>query len=203
MLNKIIEEPNLFALHRSACEENGICIRVCDKLLDNGELRHDLITILKVDAYYCSKHMHNPPPAIDCLVVVKSEDAAFGLTLVELRNVSSARGIHPREIRPKFDTTINDFLSVKFANIFLCNDFEISHFQLWLVTNPYNWPPLSEEQYLKKVKGTVLDMYLSDKPYRFRNKVALIERKEPSSEICLTPISNQPPAEEVTAQNPQ
>lgn len=186
MIDKIITEPNLFALLRPICEENCIGIQVCEQLLNNGELRHDLITILKIDEYYSSKKMHNPPPAIDCLVIVKSENGKFGLTLIELKNVSSAKDLQPSKIRPKFDTTINNFLSVVFKNIFLCSKFEISYFRLWLVTNPYRWPPMSPEQYAKKVKGTVLEMYLSDKPYKFSNKVAYIEHKAPYSEICLT-----------------
>ncbi len=143
MLDRIITHPELFGILRPTCEENDISVQVCEELLDNGELREDLIRILKVDKYYNSSRMHNPPPSLDCLIVIKTGDFEFGLTLIELKNVSSAKDLQPRKIRPKFDTTINDFLSKKFADIFMDSQFHISYFRLWLVTNPYQWPPLS------------------------------------------------------------
>ncbi len=186
MLDAIIMEPELFSILRSACKDNEICVKVCENLQDeNGDLREDLIQILKVDEYFNSKWMHNPPPSIDCLIIVKTGHNQFGLTLVELKNVSSAKMLKPKDIRPKFDTTIKHFLSEIFAPIFLNTDYSIAYFRLWLVTNPYRWPPMTEEQYRKKLKGTVLEMYLSDKPYRFRNLTALIEHKPPNTEVCI------------------
>jgi hypothetical protein len=88
MFDKIITHPDLFGILRNTCEENGICVQVCDDLLDNGELREDLIKILKIDDYFKSSRIHNPPSSIDCLIVIKTGDYEFGLTLVELKNVS-------------------------------------------------------------------------------------------------------------------
>nr|VFK44161.1 MAG: hypothetical protein BECKSD772F_GA0070984_11702 [Candidatus Kentron sp. SD]VFK49545.1 MAG: hypothetical protein BECKSD772E_GA0070983_11894 [Candidatus Kentron sp. SD] len=112
MLDKITNHPKLSGLLRQSCEENDIGVRICDELLDNGQLREDAIRILKVDAYY-SRNRHNPPPAIDCLIIIKTGEGAFGLTLVELKNISPTRkaDLKPRAIRPKFDTVIRDFLS--------------------------------------------------------------------------------------------
>ena len=185
MINKIIADSELFAICRCTCEENGVGVQICGKLLNNKELKDDLISILKVDGYYHSKQMHNPPASIDCLIVVRTGQQEFGLTLVELRNVSTARDLKPTVIRPKFDTTIDRFLSSDFGYVFLCSEYEISSFQLWLVTNPYGWPHMPEDQYRSKVRGTVLEMYLSDKPYRFRGRIASITHKRPNPEICL------------------
>lgn len=149
MLDAIIIEPTLYGILRSTCEDNGICVQVCENLLKDGELREDIIKILKIDEYYCSTKMHNPPPSIDCLIIIKTGENQFGLTLVELKNVSSAKDLQPRKIRPKFDTTINHFLSTDFADIFLNEQYKISYFRLWLVTNPYNWPTMAKEQYQK------------------------------------------------------
>nr|VFJ45299.1 MAG: hypothetical protein BECKFM1743A_GA0114220_100224 [Candidatus Kentron sp. FM]VFJ63058.1 MAG: hypothetical protein BECKFM1743C_GA0114222_103334 [Candidatus Kentron sp. FM]VFK05823.1 MAG: hypothetical protein BECKFM1743B_GA0114221_100058 [Candidatus Kentron sp. FM] len=186
MLDRITNHPELFGLLRQSCEENGIGVRICDEFMDNGQLREDTVRILKVDAYYSSRNMHSPPPAIDCLIIIETGEGAFGLTLVELKNISSTRkaDLKPRAIRPKFDTVIEDFLSKEFADIFLDNHIRISHFRLWLVTNPYRWPPMSEEAYRKKLKNIALKMFLSDKPYRFRGNVARIEPKQPGSEVC-------------------
>nr|VFJ78114.1 MAG: hypothetical protein BECKFW1821C_GA0114237_11672 [Candidatus Kentron sp. FW] len=158
MLDKITNHPELFGLLRQRCQENDIGVRICDELMDNGQLREGAIRILEVDAYYHSKNMHNPPPAIDCLIIIKTGEAQFGLTLVELKNVSSGRkaDLKPRAIRPKFDTVIQDFLSEEFAPIFLDENIRISHLRLWLVTDPYRWPPMSEEEYRKKLKNVAL-----------------------------------------------
>ena len=188
MLDAIITEHDLFGITRSGCHENDICIHICEELLDNdGNIKEELIKILKIDEYYSSKKMKDKTPkSIDCLIVMKTGEKQFGLTLVELKNVSGSRDLHPRKIRPKFDTTINDFLSGKFSHIFLNEQYNISHFRLWLVTNPYRWPPnLSEDEYRKKVKSTVLEMYLFEKPYKFKNHIALIEHKPPSTEVCI------------------
>nr|VFK30158.1 MAG: hypothetical protein BECKMB1821G_GA0114241_10603 [Candidatus Kentron sp. MB]VFK34024.1 MAG: hypothetical protein BECKMB1821I_GA0114274_10594 [Candidatus Kentron sp. MB]VFK76199.1 MAG: hypothetical protein BECKMB1821H_GA0114242_10463 [Candidatus Kentron sp. MB] len=186
MLDRITRHPELFGLLRQRCEENDIGVRICDELMDNGQLREDAIRILKVDAYYNSKNMRNPPPAIDCLIIIKTGEGAFGLTLVELKNISPTRkaDLKPRALRPKFDTVIEDFLSKKFAHIFLDNHIRISHFRLWLVTNPYRWPPMSDEDYQKKLREVALDAHLSARPYRFRDKIALLEPRQPSSRVC-------------------
>jgi hypothetical protein len=184
MFDAIITEPDLFPILRETCEENNICVKICDDLMENGELKENLIKILKVDGYYNSKNMHNPPPSIDCLIIIKTGENKFGLTLIELKNVSSPKGLNRKNIRSKFNTAINDFLSQLFSNIFLNDDYEISYFRLWLVTNPYRWPPMSEEQFSKKVKGTALDLFLSEKPYKFRGKIATIKHKPPNIEVC-------------------
>nr|VFK38050.1 MAG: hypothetical protein BECKTC1821D_GA0114238_100332 [Candidatus Kentron sp. TC] len=185
MLNEITNHPKLFGLLRQSCEEEGIGVRICDGLMENGQLREDAVRILEIDAYYSSKDMPNPPPAIDCLIVIETGKDAFGLTLVELKNVSPTRkaDLKPRAIRPKFDTVIERFLSREFADIFLDEGVRISHLRLWLVTNPYRWPPMPEEAYRKKLENVALKMYLLDKPYRFRNKTARIEPRPPDSEV--------------------
>lgn len=185
MIDAVVSNPELFSLLRATCDDNNICVQICDDLLEGGSLREEVIKIIKIDEYYNSTKMHNPPPSIDCLIIIKTGENQFGLTLIELKNVSSAKYIKPSLIRPKFDTTIQDFLSSRFAEVFMNPLYQIAYFELWLVTNPYRWPPLSEDQYHKKVKGTALELYLSEKPYKFRDKIALIIHKPPDTEICL------------------
>lgn len=74
MFNDIITDQDLFGIIRSNCNENNICIHVCDKLLDdNGNTKDELIKILKIDAYYSSKRMlKETPKSIDCLIILKT-----------------------------------------------------------------------------------------------------------------------------------
>lgn len=184
MINRILETEELFQITRSTCEENGICVNICDNLMIDDQLDSSKIIILKIDKYYNSSLMHNPPPSVDCLVIIKYGENEFGLTLVELKNVSNARDIRPNTIRPKFVTVLDDFLTIRFSSIFSEHAYNLSYLKLWLVTNPYKWPVMTNEQYEKKLKGTVLELYLSQKPLRFRNKVSMIEHKPPFVEIC-------------------
>ncbi len=132
MLDAIIKDDDLFQIIRLDCNENGICIQICDKLLNNsGNLIEGLIKILKIDAYYSSKRMREETPkSIDCLIITKTGEKQFGLKLVELKNVSNAKNLRPNKIRQKFETTINEFLSKKFSHIFLNELYNISHFRL-------------------------------------------------------------------------
>ncbi len=66
MFDKIITHPDLFGILRNTCEDSGICVQVCDDLLDNDELQENLIKILKIDDYFNSSRTHNPPPSIGC-----------------------------------------------------------------------------------------------------------------------------------------
>nr|VFK17739.1 MAG: hypothetical protein BECKLPF1236B_GA0070989_11245 [Candidatus Kentron sp. LPFa] len=190
MLDEIVKHPDLFGLLRHACEEHDVCVTVCDELMENGDLRQDLIAILKIDAYFKTPKFSKPPKSIDCLIIIKTGERKFGLTLVELKNVSDARSLRPREIEPKFDTTIDDFLSGEFKSIFMNPGVTISYLHLWLIANPYKWSP---ERYRKKLKDTVLGMYLSKKPkFSFRNKVAGIKPMHPDDQdnvVCLPGIT--------------
>ena len=185
MIKEIVSDPTLFSLIKQECSENGICVEICSDLMRDDDINDDLMSILKIDDYYNSRVMHSPPPSVDCLIVVKKDDTNYGLVLIELRNVKSVDSVKPKMIRPKFDTAVNVFLKTDFSHIFENERFGISFFKLWLVTNPYRWPAMSKEVYDTKVKGSALEVYQSQKPFRFRNKVALIQHKMPGSMVCL------------------
>nr|VFJ77860.1 MAG: hypothetical protein BECKFW1821C_GA0114237_114211 [Candidatus Kentron sp. FW] len=135
MLNKIADHPELYALLRQSCEKNDVCVTVCDELMENGDLRCDLINILKMDAYFSSKRIPDPPLSIDCLIIIKTGERAFGLTLVEPGKAKRGERLRLHEIKPKFDETISKFLLKDFANIFMNPDYTISYFRLWVVSN--------------------------------------------------------------------
>ena len=185
MFDLIICHSELSGILRRSCDENKICVEICDKLLSNDDLNDDLIQILKIDDYYSSRRMHNPPPSIDCLVILKTAENEFGLILIELRDVTGTSLVKPKDMLEKYKTTINNFMLDEFSSIFCNDNFTISFLKLWLITNPFKIPHLSDNQYNKKVKGTVLEQYNSIKPLKFKNKIALIEPKPPWQEICI------------------
>ena len=104
MFEAILNDPDLFSLYRAACEENEICIEFSEHLPDDQYL------ILKIDAYYHSSRMHNPPRSIDCLIIVQCDtNPCYDFYLIELKNISSPKGFNTTEIREKFNTAIEDF----------------------------------------------------------------------------------------------
>ncbi len=185
MLDQIINHEILFPLRRCGCEENGICISFCNELMVGSQINDEIVLILKIDDYYSSSRMHNPPQSIDCLIIVKTNESEYGFALVELRDVKGSKLIKPTEIEGKFKTVVNRFLQEEFSSIFLQETYSLSWLKLWLVTNPYRWPPMSNDEYRRKIKGTVLDAYQSIKPFRFKNKVAMITPMPPDATLCL------------------
>jgi len=113
MFETILSNSDLFALCRATCEENEARIAFDDKLIEDNYI------VLKIDAYYSSSRIHNPLPAIDCLIIVKCEtNDCYDFYLVELRDIKSSKGFEIEKIKQKFATTINDFLNDKFKAIF-------------------------------------------------------------------------------------
>lgn len=188
MLDEIDKIPALWQITRRSCEENNIGIDICDGLIVAGELREDLIRILKVDDYYCTQNFATPPKSIDCLIVVKCDTNSYELTLVELRNVSSIQGIKPRDILEKFRSTFVRFMGKDFPEIFNNPAYGISSIRAWLVSDPFNLPNLSDDVYRRKIGSTRLDAIQSARPLVFGNFKVVIEHKRPSPnrpEVCV------------------
>jgi len=185
MFEQIRQHPDLFGIERGSCEENSLCIAFCDLLKSGEEIDDKKVRILKVDSYYRSSMMHNPPPAIDCMIIINLGENRFDFYLIELRDVTVTKLVRPDDIVPKFKTVVEKFLLEDFSEIFLSSEYTINRFELWLVTDPFHAASLTEEQYKKKIQGTVLDKFQAMKPLKFRDKIAMIKPKRPTPEICL------------------
>jgi hypothetical protein len=172
MFDAILNDPDLFGLYRTACEENEVCIEFSEHLSE------DKYIILKIDAYYNSLRMHNPPPAIDCLIIVQCDtNPCYDFYLVELKNISSPKHFNTKEIRDKFQTTIEDFLKKRFAYIFLNPAYCINHFKLYFVSDACRikkrFPDITQQEYKNKILGTKYEA-ISLMPFTFRGKIASI-----------------------------
>lgn len=187
MFHKIEQHPDLYGLQRGSCSENGYCVTLCEALLDNGEPNDAIVKILKVDAFYNTCRMHEPPPSIDCLIIVKEVGIhEYSFYLIELRNVSGSPLIKPRDIRRKFETTLQQFIQSDFSNVFDIQSITLINFKSWLVTDPFNLVNVTQEQYEKKIKGTIYDQYTSIKPLRLKDKVCMIELILPNPMLCFS-----------------
>ena len=173
MFSKIQQNSELFSIITSYCDENNIEVCLSPELDENSD---DKLLILKADDYYSSKNMHNPPPAIDCIILVKCDNCnGYDIHLVELRDIKSPSGFDKENIKSKFKTVINDFLQNRFKDIFLNENY--CHFNCYFVSNPYKCQNLTQEEYDKKIRdeGLKLDYFNSIKPFKFQGKISLIQ----------------------------
>lgn len=181
LFEKIYQNSDLFSMVRSYCDENSI--EVC--LSPNLEAKsHEKLLILKPDDYYSSQNIHNPPPAIDCIMVVKCDESeCYDMYLVELRNTKSSQGFEIKNIEAKFRTIVDDFLLNKFVDIF--GEENYCKLKCYFVSDPYSCNGMSDEEYQKKIKaqGLKLESFNSLKPFKFKNRLAMIEPKLPNPMI--------------------
>ncbi len=111
------------------------------------------------------------------MVVVKNSDDTFSLYLIELRNVKRPSGVRVREIKPKFETTIEDFMKVRFCDIFDPEKHTISKFYLWLIASPQN--DMTDEKYERFMRSQLVEQYLLMKPLRFGKHKSTIQPTRP------------------------
>ncbi|MBL7767493.1 MAG: hypothetical protein JNK20_00885 [Flavipsychrobacter sp.] len=111
MINRIKSHPVLKNFIEETCCENGICVT-----FDDDTSKDDYL-ILKVDKYYASLKLEKTPPSVDCVIIRKCKNGGYGLTIVELKNISTSRGFDLDNLKDKFETTISDFIGNKFRSL--------------------------------------------------------------------------------------
>lgn len=112
LLERIRADEALSKFIIPECCENNISVSISEEIQDANLL------ILKIDDYYNSLNLERCPAAIDCLIIQKCEDNSYSLTLVELKNITSAKGFTSENMKEKFDTCLNDFMAKRFKNYF-------------------------------------------------------------------------------------
>jgi|WetSurMetagenome_2_1015567.scaffolds.fasta_scaffold13040_3 hypothetical protein len=188
LFDSIRQHHELYGIVQSRCSENDVGITFADELLDHeGYPDESRVLILKLDLFYNSARMNNPPPSVDCMIIVKCEQPDhFNLYFVELRNTKRTRYVRPSEIIEKFRTSLFDFFEQRYASIFIQDNVTFQNIQLYLVTDPLRMvgKNLSEEEMRKIVGGTVLDAYGSIQPLRFQGRRLLIKPQLPNPTIA-------------------
>ena len=172
MINKIKYKKELEPFITDACEENKIFVSMAGDIPPNNYL------VIKVDKYYNSLKLSHTPSSVDCLILLKCFDNDFVIYLIELKNIKSPKGFKVDNIFSKFETTIKNFMSKRFKDIFLNKRYTIKDLHLFFVTNPYR----KSEKFRRK-ESTRMDFLLSIKPFRFRGKKYQLEHKLPSPMI--------------------
>lgn len=112
MFDRIRNNVDLSPYIVNHCCENGICVNFEESVGDNERL------IIKVDDYYNSQNLGKmTPPSPDCMIIVKCKKGGYNLHLVELKNITSCSGFRIENMTGKFETCLNDFISVRFREL--------------------------------------------------------------------------------------
>lgn len=196
MIQQISQERQLTKYTTHKIQDEGIEVSI-DPLLSPD----DYIAI-KVDDYYNGLHLaKTTPKAIDFLVAVDCSCQDYVLYLLELKNVKTPQAYQTHAIYEKFKNTLDHFMSEEFSHIFFNDHYRYRHIFLYLVTTAYRAAMKygSFEKYTKLMqkigkKDTLLnDSALSQKPFRFRNKVLFIQTEVPPNPVIRkysSPLSN-------------
>jgi len=109
MFEKIKSDDLINGFIKEQCCENNVSVTFDDKI------EKDSILIIKVDDYYNSLGLEKTPPSPDCLILVKCMDGGYGLHIVELKNITSAKRFDVDNLVKKFQTCLDDFVSDRFS----------------------------------------------------------------------------------------
>jgi hypothetical protein len=185
MINAIKNEPKLgpFIKQKSECCYDG---QPEYPYIDDN-INDDSVVALTPDAYYNSLGLDDTPPSVDHLVTLACHEKGFAHFLIEDKNVRKTRGIRAIDIYHKFKTTLEDFMTGRFGQIFLDPVYSIRFVELYLVTNPQLRKP--REKGSITGDGTQLEQLLSVPPLKFRGLLTSIKHSYP--EVLVTQLSQR------------
>jgi len=161
------------------CAENDVSIEI------DSSIAADDMLIIKVDNYY-NKSVPHPPESPDCLIVQRCSENTFLIYIVELKNISSPKYFKVENIRQKFITCLDDFMSNRFAKYFHQDKITYSNIRLIFISDPYNFKNVPVRQ--EKMTGYKLDTLLAQRIPKYFGLHLYIDHKLPNPKInnCRT-----------------
>lgn len=187
MINSILHNNSLTKILKNIVHENNACVELDEDFYqEDGNLDYRKIVNLAVDEYYNSLCIGDTPPSVDNLLVINRGNDKFAIYLIELKDVKRLGSLNDKNIRSKFDTTINDFMLHRFSNEFNKEEYKITDLNLWLVCNRFSFmnKTLSDEDYEKRIKNTIIEKLLLIPPFKYRGKIGLVHAMFNNAEIC-------------------
>lgn len=164
MISRILRNNTLIPFIEDTCCENGICVTIDEKI------DKESVVIIKIDKYYNSLNIEKRPPSADCLIIQSCPQNTYGLTIVELKNITSGQGFDLDNLVEKFNTTLFDFIKQKFRTIL---DQNYKKVQLIFVSN---------QEIYKRDLGLKMEVLINTR-IRFNEKNLMIIPKMPNPTI--------------------
>lgn len=164
MIKKIKAHKILSKYVEDTCCENDVCVTFENDILPSS------YSIIKVDKFYNSLNIERRPASVDCLIIRKCITIGYGLTLVELKKIGSSKGFEVKNIKEKFETTLTDFIKVRFK---IPLNIDYSEVKLYFVTN--------KELYHRDL-GLKMEVLINLR-FKFNNKNLMIIPRMPNPTI--------------------
>lgn len=165
IIEKIKSHETLKNFLVEECCENDVSVTF------HPDVQLDSYVIIKLDDFYNSLKLgKNTPPSLDCLIIRRCLDSGFGITLVELKDISSSKGFTFENLKGKFETCLEDFMQNRFKDLL---DKDYKSVKLYFVTNI---------EIYKRDLGLKLDTLINLR-FNFRGKKVMIEPRMPHPTI--------------------
>jgi hypothetical protein len=133
MLRKIYTKNELTPYFTRELLENAVGVII------NEAMPQDSYVAIDIDEYY---HRTAPPPTpaiADILLVAQrlSQNEKHHIYIIEMKNISSPRGFNVNNIYEKFRTAIDDFMKIKYADVFMDEKYQVEKFRLLFISDAY------------------------------------------------------------------
>ena len=160
LITRIKGDAILSKFLSETCCENGICVTFDESVLP------DSYVIIRVDQFYNSFNVKERPASVDCLIIRKCQNTGYGLTLVELKKISTTN-FELSNIKEKFDTTLFNFIKQRFSDLLDINYKEV---KLYYV---------SQREIYKRDLGLKMEVLINFR-FRFDEKNLMIKAFMPN-----------------------
>lgn len=170
MITSILQDESLTSIMSNKIKEHNVGLVIDSSYYIDDLLDSTKIVNLEIDKFYNSQRLANTPPSIDNLVAIKRTDDIYTLYLIELKDVQKMKSIG-RNIEEKFKTTIDDFMAYRYRHIFQKQNIKYTDIKLLLVCNRFKFlgEDITDEQYERKIKNSIVEKLLLAKPIKFNN----------------------------------
>jgi hypothetical protein len=156
LLQKIRQDERLKPLLRDRCEDEGVCVEI-----DKNMAKDDYI-ILKLDSFYNTLDFATPPPSPDCFIIQRCAGTdKYGITIVELKGISTSDGFKVENMKAKFETCFQEFMLKDFNR-------DYTKIQLYFVSEIeiYRREAGLKMKVLENIRFTFRGQKCSIKPYK-------------------------------------
>lgn len=184
MLKAITNNLKLMKFLRDKVEENDVSVVLDESFyLKSGKLKKNQLVNLSIDEFYNSLSLSRTPSSVDNLLVINRGNKEVSIYVIELKRTKRRSRIFSIDIEKKFKTTIEDFMSKRFKDVFHREDTKIADVNAWCVCNrfPAKDNTLSQSEYFQSIQGTMLEELLLLRGIKFRDKKFMIQPR-PSGE---------------------
>ena len=178
MLRKIKSKGQLARFLTNNVLENGVGIII------NAEMPQDSYVVIDIDEYYHQISLAKVPAIADILLVAQrlSQKDMHHIYIIEMKNIKKPQYFSVRNIYEKFYTAIEDFMKIKYADIFMDENYKVERFRLFFVSDAYRLKKrgMNEDQIKSFLLETKINAFQSMNFFQYRNFKAIIEYQLPN-----------------------